>query len=106
MSNRPSAFVLIARMFAFNFAGSYLISLFWNGLSGRDMFPLAVVFWVAVTLTVIFMSVGWAVVTRGSQMLLKDDQDFQEWKKKGGRPYLDSLPWPIHPDSPDDRENG
>lgn len=105
MRNLPSAFVLIARMFAFNFIGSYLISLFWNGLSGRDMFPLAIVFWVAFTLTMIFMSIGWAVVTVGSEMLLKGDQEFQEWKEQGGRPYLDSMPWPIHPDASDDREN-
>lgn len=58
MSSRLSAIVMIAQMFAFNFTGSYLISLFWNGLNGRDMFPLAVVFWVAVTLSVIFMSIG------------------------------------------------
>jgi len=76
MSNCHSAWVLIARMFAFNFIGAYLASLFWNGLSGRDMFPLAIVFWVAVTLTIIFMSVGWTVVTGGSELLPKDDPEF------------------------------
>lgn len=74
MSSRPSAIVLIARMFGFNFVGCLLISLFWNTLSGMNMFPFAVVFWVAVVLTVIFVSIGWATVTVGSDVLLKDDQ--------------------------------
>lgn len=106
MSSRPSAIVLIARMFGFNFVGCLLISLFWNTLSGMNMFPFEVVFWVAVILTVIFVSIGWATVTVGSDVLLKDDPEFQRWKQAGGRPYWDSLPSPINPATPIERITG
>lgn len=100
MRNRPSAFVLIGRIFVFNFVVCLLMSLFWNTLSGSNMFPLAVAFWVAVVLTVVFVVVGWTVVTIGSEVLLKDDPEFQRWKDQGGRAYWDSLPQPINPSDP------
>lgn len=106
MSNRPSAVALIARMFGVVFIIVFGISVVLNTLGGRNVFSIDVVFWVSVALTVTYLSVGWTVVTGGSKVLLKDDPEFQEWKKKGGRPYLDSLPWPIKPGSSDDRENG
>ena len=106
MSNRPSVFVLMLRYFVTVFVLTFLVSLFWNTLSGMNMFPLAVAFWVAVVLTVIFTGVGWVVVTLGSKAIRRDDPEFQEWKAKGGRPYWDSLGWPINPNPPEDRDNG
>ena len=106
MSSHPSPVVLIARMFGFNLVGCFLISLFWNVLSGSNMFPVGVVFWVAVILTVIFVSIGCATVTMGSEVLLKDDSEFQEWKAQGGRPYWDSLPSPINPATEIERQTG
>lgn len=105
MTNRPSIIVLIARFFGFNFAVCLLIALFWNTLSGMVMFPFAAVIGVSVVLTVIFVSIGWATVTDGSEVLLKDDPEFQQWKQNGGRPYWDSLPKPINPRSFDDQSN-
>ena len=56
--------------------------------------------WVAVVLTALFLVIGWAVVTLGGKLILGSDPDFQRWKAEGGRPYLDSLPSPLNPDSP------
>lgn len=106
MADRPSAVTLIARMFGIVFMIVFGISVVLNMLGGRNVFSVDVVFWVSVTLTAIYICVGWTVVTGGSHVLLRDDPEFQEWKEQGGRPYLDSLPWPIHSDSPDDRKNG
>lgn len=105
MSKRPSILVLIARMFGFNFVGCLLISLFWNTLSGMNMFPFPVVICVSLVLTIIFVSIGWTTVTLGSEILLKDDPEFQQWRQDGGRPYWDSLPKPINSRSLDDQGN-
>ncbi|MFO0917822.1 MAG: hypothetical protein U0872_05840 [Planctomycetaceae bacterium] len=107
MSNsRSSSFTIIARMFAFTLMVTVGCSIFWNTLSGSNMLPLAVAFWVAVVLTVLFVVIGWATVTLGSSVLLRDDAEFQKWKAQGGRPYLDSLPQPIKPDSAITRQTG
>ena len=106
MNNRPSFVVLMLRYFVTVFVITFLISLFWNRLSGKDMFPISIVFWVSVVLTLLFTGVGWAGVTLGSQVLLRDDPEFQKWKAKGGRPYWDSLGWPVNTATPIERETG
>ena len=105
MNSRPSVFVLMLRYFVTVFVLTFSISLFWKGLSGVNMLPFKVVIGVSMLLTAIFTSVGWVVVTLGSKAILRDDPEFQEWKAKGGRPYWDSLGWPINPVPPEDRDN-
>ncbi len=104
MSNRPSAIVLMFRYFMTVFVITFLISLFWNVLSGTNMFPFKAVIGVSVVLTVLFNCVGWIVVTLGGEAILRNNQEFHEWKRKGGRPYLDHLGWPINPTPPNDKE--
>ena len=107
MTNRPSRTWLMFRMFGTIFVIVFLISLFWNTLSGRDMFPIAVAFWVSVVLTLWFTLAGWVGVTAGSQVLLRNDAEFQKWKQRGGRPFWDgALGWPINTASDIERETG
>lgn len=68
------------------------------------MFPFHIVIGALVTLTVFFHVVGWIVVTVGAEVILRNDPEFQDWKAKGGRPYLDHLGWPINPTPPDHEE--
>lgn len=82
------------------------MSLFWNTLSGKDIFPFKVVIGVSVLLTILVTSIGWLTVTLGSNILLHNNADFQKWKKKGGRPYWDSLGWPINTSTPLERRSG
>lgn len=105
MNSRPSVLVLLLRYFVTIFVITFLISLFWNVLSGTNMFPLEAVVGVSVVLTVLFNVVGWVVVTGGSKVLLNNDPDFKKWKRKGGRPYLDHLGWPINPTPPNHKED-
>ena len=105
MNSRPSVFVLMFRYYVTVFVLTFLISLFWNGLSGMNMFPFKIVICVSMVLTVIFTGIGWLVVTLGSKAFLRDDREFQDWKAKGGRPYWDSLGWPINPVPPEDRDS-
>jgi hypothetical protein len=106
MNDRPSAIVLLFRYFMTVFAITFLASLFWNGLSGTNMFPFKVVIGVSAVLTFLFTGVGWVVVTGGSKVLLNNDPNFQRWKKTGGRPYWDSLGWPINTATPIERQTG
>lgn len=106
MNNRPSAIVLMVRYFLTVFIVTFLVSLFWNTLSGTNMFPFNVVIGVSVVLTLIFNAVGWTTTTVGSNILLNNDPDFQQWKKMGGRPYWDSIGWPINMATPIERETG
>lgn len=106
MNSRPSVFVLMLRYYLTVFVLTFLISLFWNGLSGMNMFPFKVVIGVSVVLTVLFNVVGWVVVTGGSKVLLNNDPNFQKWKKMGGRPYWDSIGWPVNTATPIERETG
>ena len=106
MNNRPSVIVLMFRYFVTIFMITFLISMFWNGLSGTNMFPFSAVIGVSVVLTVLFNVVGWVVVTFGGEAILRNDQEFQEWKRKGGRPYWDSIGWPINTATPIERETG
>ena len=106
MTNRPSAIVLLLRYFVTLFILTFLVSMFWNGLSGTNMFPFSAVIGVSVVLTVLFNVVGWVVVTGGSKVLLNNDPNFQKWKRMGGRPYWDSIGWPINTATPIERETG
>lgn len=105
MNDRPSAIVLMVRYFVTVLLIMFMISLFWNVLSGTNMFPFRVVIGVSVVLTVLSNVVGWVLVTLGGEAILHNDQEFQEWKQRGGRPYLDHLGWPINPTPPDDSED-
>jgi hypothetical protein len=105
MTNRPSVVVLMFRYFVTIFILMFLVSLFWNVLSGTNMFPFRAVIGVSVVLTVLFNIVGWVVVTLGGELILRNDNEYQEWKAKGGRPYLDHLGWPINPTPPEDQDN-
>ena len=105
MSNRPSVVVLMFRYFVTIFVIAFLISIFWNVLSGTIMFPFKVVIGVSLVLTVLFTGVGWIVVTLGGEAILHDDKEYQEWKAKGGRPYWDHIGWPINPTPPEDQDN-
>lgn len=104
MTDRPSAIVLLLRYFATVFIIIFAISVFWNTLSGTNMFPFKIVVGVSVVLTVLFNFVGWVVVTIGGEAILRNDKEYQEWKAKGGRPYLDHLGWPINPTPPNGKE--
>ena len=77
MTNRPSAFVLLLRYFVTVFVITFLISLFWNVLSGSNMFPFSAVIGVSVVLTVLFNVVSRLLVTFGCQAILLDVPNFQ-----------------------------
>ncbi len=96
MNSRPSRAWLMFRMFCTIFVLSFLISRFWNTISGMNMLPLKVVFWVSVVLTTWITAVGWTLVTAASKVLMRNDVELERWKLQGGRPYWDSLGWPIN----------
>ena len=106
MNNRPSLFVLLFRYFMTVIVITFLISLFWNTLSGSNMFPFRAVIGVSLVLTVLFNVVGWVVVTLGGEAILHNDSNFQKWKQMGGRPYWDSIGWPINTATPIERQTG
>jgi hypothetical protein len=106
MNDRPSVVVLLFRYFGTVLVIIFAISLFWNTLSGTNMFPFGAVIGVSVVLTVLFNAVGWIVVTAGSKVLLNNDPEFQKWKQMGGRPYWDSIGWPINTATPIERQTG
>lgn len=96
-ANRPSPTYLIFRMFCYFFGGFLLARLFWNTLSGRDMFELHVAFWCAVVMTALTIIPGWLVMTFMSSVVYRHDYRHQMEKQKGFRPYWDTLPWPVQP---------
>ena len=106
MNDRPSVFALMLRYFLTIFVFMFLLSMFWNGLSGTNMFSFKAVIGVSVVLTVLFNIVGWVVVNVGSNVLLNNNPSFQKWKQMGGRPYWDSIGWPINTSTPIERETG
>jgi hypothetical protein len=106
MNDRPSAIVLLFRYFVTVSVIIFLVSLFWNTLSGTNMFPFSVVVGVSAVLTVLFNVVGWVVVTLGGEAILHNDPNFQKWKRMGGRPYWDSIGWPINTATPIERQTG
>ena len=106
MSNRPSVIMLLLRYFVTIFGIMLLVSMFFNGLSGMNMFSFRTVIGVSVVMTLLINVVGWLVVTGGSKVLLNNDPNFQKWKRMGGRPYWDSIGWPINTSTPIERETG
>lgn len=112
MIKRRSRTWLMFRMFCCVFIILTITKLFWDTLGylagvGFSILPFNIVFWVSVVLTVWFTCWGWIGVTVGSEVLLKNDPEFQEWKKKGGRPYWDGgLGWPINPATDIERQTG
>jgi len=93
-------------MFGTVFLIIFCISLFFNGLSGSNMFPFQAVIGVSIVLTFLFTGVGWLVSTAGAEVLLKNNDDYQQWRKMGGRPYWDSIGWPVNAATPIERQTG
>lgn len=106
MTNRPSSITLMFRMFVTILVIVFLMSMFWNALSGINMFAFKAVVGVSIVLTFLFTGVGWIVSNLGSKLLLKNNEEYQDWKNKGGRPYWDSLGWPINTATPIERQTG
>ena len=104
--NRQSPLVMVARTLGLTFGIMLLIGAFFNVLSGVRMFALVPMFFAAVLLTVIMVVIGWVVVTVGTNILHSSDPQYQDWKKKGGKIYWDSLPWPINSASAVERRTG
>lgn len=102
-SGRSSTLTIIVRLFLFVLVLTVGSSLFWNGMSCRDMLPLGVSVVVAVVVTAFLLLIGFVVVTLGGNALLGNDPIYQKWKAQGGRPYFDSLPPPINTDSAEKR---
>lgn len=105
-NDRPSPAMLMLRMFGTILLIMFLMSMFWNGLSGTNMFPFKAVIGASVILTFLFTSVGWLVSAVGAGVLLQNNEEYQDWRKKGGRPYWDSLGWPINTATPIERQTG
>jgi hypothetical protein len=103
MFNRPSRCWLMFRMYLTIFLILTGISLLTGFLGGRIMLTFDVIFFVALNLTLLITGVGWLAVNLGATILLADDPEFDEWRRAGGRPYWDSLPWPINPSSATER---
>lgn len=97
---------LLFRMWFTVFIIVCIIRLFWNTVSGFNMFPLNVAFGVSVMLTGLFTVMGLIVVGGGTNFLHRNDPEFQRWKKNGGRAYWDTLGWPIGTASPIERQTG
>jgi len=106
MNERPSISMLLLRYFVTVLVITFLFSMFWNTLSGTNMFPFEAVIGVSVVLTVLFNVVGWVINTIAREVLLGRNAEYQKWKKMGGRPYWDSLGWPINTATPIERETG
>lgn len=106
MNGRPSVFVLLFRYFVTVFVILLVISIFWNTLSGTNMFPLNAVIGSSVVMTVLFNVVGWMLNTVAGEALFGRNAEYQKWKKTGGRPYWDSLGWPINTATPIERQTG
>lgn len=106
MNERPSISMLLLRYFVTVLVITFLFSMFWNTLSGTNMFPFKAVIGVSVVLTVLFNVVGWVINTIAGEVLLGRNAEYQKWKKMGGRPYWDSLGWPINTATPIERETG
>lgn len=97
---RTSPVAAMARMFGIIFVVSFIMAMFFNGVSGRDLFPLGLVIVVSAILTIIFAAIGSTVVTAASDSLLRNDPQYQQYKATGGRPYWDHLPYPISSGQP------
>lgn len=103
MSDRLSRLALFVRHFLAVLAIMLVITRVFNALSGMNMFPLVPVVFAALILTVMSTVIGWIVVTGGMETFHGNDPSYKEWKARGGRPYWDTLGWPINRTTPRDR---
>lgn len=106
MNARPSVVVILFRYFVTVFVILFVISVFWNTLSGTNMFPIKAVIGSSLVLTVLFNIIGWVINTVAGELLFGRNVEYQKWKKLGGRPYWDSLGRPINPASQVERQTG
>lgn len=57
-----------------------------------------VVILIAIIGFVIFWVGTWGVTTAAGHVLYGKDPDYQEYRRRGNDPFLDSLPWPLNSD--------
>ncbi len=106
MNARPSALVLLFRFFLTVFVIIFAFSMFWNTLSGTNMLPFKAVIGASAVMTVLFTVVGWIINNVAGEALFGRNSEYLKWKKSGGRPYWDSLGWPINTTTPIERQTG
>lgn len=111
--NRTPGIVILLRFYAFCFVFVGGIALVLNWASHNTMFELWLVPIVSGTIMLMLMLIGGTTVKAGSAIIYHGDPRYEKWRAEGGRPYLDSLPPPINPDTwetrgfvnPDPRRN-
>lgn len=106
MSAKPSALTLMFRMFCTVAFMLFVISVFWNVVSGFNMFPLVVVLISAAVITILFVIVGGIFTNIAGEVVYGNNSKYKKWKDDGGRPFWDSLAWPINAASRIERQTG
>lgn len=78
----------------------------WNSITNTNFWKPSEMAISAVLTVLLFGGFAWAFVRLGMGLIYGRSQQYHAYRRGGGDPYFDSLPWPFNPDSRQVRETG
>ncbi len=103
---RTSRFKIFIRATVVVFIIYMIMATAWNSITNTNFWKPWEMAISAILTVLLFGGFAWAVVRLGMFLIYGRSQQYHAYRRGGGDPYFDSLPWPLNPDSRQVRETG
>jgi hypothetical protein len=103
---RTSIFTIFFRATVIVFVIYMMLAWAWNSMTNSNFWKPSEMAISAVLTVLLFGGFAWAVTNFGMGLIYGRSQQYHAYRRGGGDPYFDSLPWPLNPDSRQVRETG
>ena len=103
---RTSRFTIFIRATVIVFVIFMLMATAWDSMTNTNYWKPSEMAISAVLTVLLFAGFAWAITKFGMGLIYGRSQQYDAYRRGGGDPYFDSLPWPLNPDSRQVRETG
>jgi hypothetical protein len=103
---RTSKIAIFIRATVIVFAIYMMMAWSWNSMTNTNFWKPWEMAISAVLTVLIFGGFAWAFVRVGMALIYGRSQQYDAYRRGGGDPYFDSLPWPLNPDARQVRKTG
>lgn len=103
---RTSKSTVFGRTVIIVFVIYMILATMWNSMTNSNFWKPWEMGISAILTVLIFGGFAWIVVRLGMGLMYGRSSQYHAYRRNGGDPYFDSLPWPLNPDSRQVRETG
>jgi len=103
---RTSKFEIAVRATIIVFVIYMMLAWCWNSMTNSYFWKPWEMGISAILTVLLFGGFAWLFVKIGMGLIYGRSQQYQSYRRGGGDPYFDSLPWPLNPDSKQLKQTG